>query len=279
MQLKVKNKITPVFFFLYFFMGGTGKVTAQQKDTLSSLKDFVSISSGYKQMPLYLELEMKNSTNFITGEDDTANIKGEFYLGNESSYVHFGEFEQVINDSLALLVSDKLQQMILYTNAGLIVKKMKDMMGMSLPDSSILNLARRYISSANELSKGSSAIELQSRAVLYGTALPRETIELRYDAIKKIPQQVTTLIRSLLRLDSLQYLQLQNEAGVAEKLLTLEGSYFLVKEQFTAYVYKKIERGSVAKVPVSISDRIMKNEEGEYIPVKKYESYSLTKNE
>jgi hypothetical protein len=252
---------------------------AQQRDTLSHLRDFVTINSSYKQMPLYLNMEMKNSTNFITGAEDTMTTRGEFFLRKENSYVHFGEFEQVVNDSLALLVSNGLQQMILYTNAAPIVKQMKNMMGMAFPDSSIRNLAAKYTAIAKEQSKQSGEITLRSRAVLYGTLLPNETIELQYDIQKKIPQLVTILKRSLLRLDSLQYKQLQNETALADKLLALEGSYFLIKEQVTAYVYNKIEQDTVAKVPVQISDRINKNEEGEYVPVKKYEAYRLSTND
>jgi hypothetical protein len=70
---------------------------------------------------------------------------------------------------------------------------------------------------------------------------------------------------------------LQNEAGIAEKLLTIGGSYFLVKEQLITYLFRQIEKASAAvQVPVFISDRITRNEEGKYKPVKNYESYSLT---
>ncbi len=254
-------------------------IQAQKTDTLAPLRDFVTINTSYKQMPLYLNIEMKNSTNFITGAEDTMTIRGEFFLRKENSYVHFGEFEQVVNDSLALLVSNGLQQMILYTNAAPVVKQMKNMMGMAFPDSSVRNLAGKYAAIVKEQSKQSGEITLRSRAVLYGTSLPKETIALQYDSQKKIPQLVTTLKRSLLRLDSLQYKQLQNETALSDKLLALEGSYFLIKEQVTAYVYNKIEQNTVAKVPVQISDRINKNEEGEYVPVKKYEAYRLSAND
>jgi hypothetical protein len=114
---------------------------------------------------------------------------------------------------------------------------------------------------------------------LYGTALPKETIELQYNVSQKMPQQVTTMTRTFLPLDSLQYHQLQNESSISEKLFALEGSYFLVKEQVTAYVYKQIKPASAVKVPVLISDRVVKNEEGVYEPVKNYQSYRLVKNE
>lgn len=276
-QLINKSRLSILFICLITLHAE--KVMAQKNDSLSPLRDFVNISNGYKQMPLYLELEMKNSSNFITGEDDTTAITGEFYLRKENSYIHFGEFEQIINDSLALLVSDKLQQMILYTHAGPIVNKMKSMMGLSLPDSSIRKLAQKYTSANNGMLKGVSMIELKSRAVLYGTSLPKETIALQYDTEKKTPKQVTMLTRSLQRLDSLQYYQLKTEAEITEKLLMLEGSYFLIREQVTAYLYKQIEQVPGVKVPVVISDRIIKNEEGEYRPAKNYELYKLIRND
>jgi hypothetical protein len=257
----------------------SGILYAQKSDTLTPLRDFVNISNGYKQMPMYLSLEMKNSTNFITGEDDTSSVHGEFFLRNENSYVHFGEFEQVINDSVALLVSNKLHQMILYTNAAPVVQQMKNMMGMSFPDSSIRHLAEKYTSAAKEQSKITGTIELQSRAFVYGTSLSRETIKMQYSLPGKLPEQVTTLRRSLLRLDSSQYNQLQNDPALIDKLLALEGSYFLIKEQVTAYIYKKIDKAAVVHVPVTIKDRITKNENGEYLPAKKYEMYRLIVND
>ncbi len=275
----IKKSFIDLRFFIFFSgcVVANAKTIAQKTDTLLPIRDFINVSTGYKQMPLYLELEIKNSTNFITSDEDTADITGQFFLRNENSYVRFGEFEQVVNDSLALLVSDRLQRMILYTNAGPVVKKMKALMGMVMPDSSVHRIADQYKSFTNKLSKESATIELQSRAILYGTELPRETIQLQYDVSKKTPQQVTTVIRSLLRIDSLQYSQLQTGAALAGKLLAVEGNYFLVKEQTTAYVYKQIETASASlKVPVLTSDRIIKNEEGEYKPVKNYELYNLT---
>ena len=271
------NKINCTLLFACCFIASSEYSAAQKADTLSSLRDFVNISTGYKQMPLYLELEVKSSTNFITNEGDTSDINGEFYLRNENSYIRIGEFEQIVNDSLALLVSNGLQRMILYTDAASTVKKIKGMMGLVLPDSSIRHLATQYRSFSDNISTQTSRIELQSRTNLYGTNLSRETIELQYDVTKKIPQKITTLKRNLLRLDSLQYARLQNEAGITEQLLTIEGSYFLVKEQITVYLFKQIEKASAAvKVPVFISDRITRNGEGKYQPVKNYKSYSLT---
>jgi hypothetical protein len=254
-------------------------LNAQKSDSLAPLRDFVAVCNGYKQIPMYLSMEMKNSTNLVMNETDTTTAQGEFFLQDKNSYVRFGEFEQVVNDSLALLVSDNLQQMILYTDAAPVVAMMRKMMGAAVPDSSIRKLSEKYSSTTKALSKTAAAIELNSRAVIYNTSLPKESIELKYDVKQRTPQQVTTISRRLLELDSLQYEELKLDSLLAKNLLMEEGSYFLIKEQFTVWLYKKIQYPYTGMVPVLVSDRIIKDNEGEYIPVKKYEAYGLTKND
>jgi hypothetical protein len=248
-------------------------------DTLAPIRDFIKISTGYKQVPLYLDLEMKSFTNFITQEADTAAIRGEFFLRNENSYVRFGEFEQVVNDTVAVMVSNNLQQIVVYKNAGPIIKQMKGMMGMTFPDSSVKNLSLKYSSSAKTVSSQTVMVELKSRFLLPGTQLPKETITLEYSKQNNIPEKITTVRRNLMQLDSLQYLQLQQEPSLIAYLLALEGSYFLIKEQATAYVYRKIDYGNVVEVPVKVSDRIVLSGEGEYIGVNGYHTYRLIIND
>ncbi len=252
---------------------------AQKKDSLSVLKEFISISSRYQQVPLYVDLEMETHSNFVTGENDTLHAHGEFYLQEKQSYVRFGEFEQVVNDSVALLVSHKLKQMILYTNASPVIEKMKNILGAPLPDSSIKNLGAKYKATASQLSKGAGFILLESRMPLYGTSLPKETIELQYDSKEKQPRQVLTTKRNLVLLDSVQYYSLKTQQEFEGKLLLLENSYFLIKELVTKFTYNKIEQTAVAKIPVTIQDRIMKNVEGDFVPVMKFDNYLLSQEQ
>ena len=270
-----------VIFPCWFLVGIMSNLHAQQADTLSIMRDFVNISNGYKRVPMFLDLVMKNSTNFIAAPEDTMSAKGQFYLTHTNSYVHFGDFEQVVNDSVAVLVSHKLQQIIVYTDAAPVVKRMKSMMGIQLPDSAVRDFAGRYLSSTKKIPGESSVIELRSRDVLPGTAIPGEAIELRYDEKKKTPQQVITCRRDMIPLDSMQYLQLKKEGGVAleASLLKLEDGYFLVKEQVTTYMYKQLDLLSAVKVPVLVSDRVTYTNNTGYVPVKKYESYRLIIND
>lgn len=278
-QLTIRTAFFSLVLIVYSIAG-----QAQAKDSLELLRQFIAISNGYKQVPLHLVIEMRNSSNFISNAADTAVLDAEFYLQENNSYVRFGKAEQVVNDSLALLVSEELEEIILFKDAGPVVKRMRSMLGLSLPDSSLKQLARRY-NSSRKVTGSTTSLLLQSRALLYGTLLPKETIELKYDEVKKIPGQVITTQRSLVRIDSAQYALLKKEAGSAvalpreENLLVLEGNYFLIREQLTTYIYKKIESSFAGDVPVQISDRVMRTADGVYVPVKKYASYRLSMND
>jgi hypothetical protein len=245
-----------------------------KKDTLSVLREFVNASNACKQFPMMLAMEVRNSTNFLTTESDTAIAEAEFYLQKEQSYVRFGEFEQLVNDSMALLISNNLERMILYPDAAAVVTKMKNMLGAMLPDSSLRNLAARYTSVITPQPDGHSKIELTSRFLLPHTSLAKETIEMQYDPQTKRPSQVITLRRTLLPVDP-QVIKDRND--LIEKSIIVEGRTYVIKEQVTAFVYTKFSSGA-ASVPVSIADRIARTIEG-YKPVGKYENYLLTQAE
>src|SRR5436305_1444655 len=85
-------------------------------DTLSTLRTFMTVCNSYKQLPLQLEVALRRSTNLVTGQEDTMKVNVRFCLQKEGSYVGFGELEQLTDDSLLLLVSNKLKRMILYPN-------------------------------------------------------------------------------------------------------------------------------------------------------------------
>lgn len=256
---------------------GYGRLQAQ--DTLRAFRDFITVGNAYKQAPFYISMEIKNSTNLPTEADDTLAVRGEFYVKQEGAYARFGEFEQVIGDSMALLVSDKLQQMILYRDAAPVISRMKNMMGMRVEDSSLARLAQRYTATAGRLSGDTAAIVLQSRERVHGSTLAKETIEMRYAFSTRLLLQVLTVKRTLVPVDSLQYTELTGRAALAGNLLAPEtGRYFVIKENRQAFVYTAIEPGSQRKLPVLITDRILRTAEGTYGPVKAYEAYRLTLN-
>ncbi len=260
-------------------------VNAQKKrrssnaiDTLAIAKEFMQVCNLYKEVPLQLYLEQRNSTNFITGQEDTARYKAEFYLQQDGSYVRFGEVEQLVDDSVALLVSNKMQKMIFYPDARPVLLQIRAMTNLQMKDSSVAELSKKYISLKRLKGNDTTVIELISRTPLRGTDLTKEKIELHYDDRTKTPIQVLTIKRTLIPLEEPEYDNLKRNAGVADKLLAIESKgYYLIKEQHSVFVYKTISHEQ-QKVPVSISERIVKRHTGEYHPAKGYEAYQVIIN-
>jgi hypothetical protein len=250
----------------------------KEVDTLATAKEFMQVCNLYKKVPLQLYLEQHNTTNFITGQEDTANYKAEFYLQQDGSYVRFGEVEQLVEDSVAVLVSNKMQKMIFYPDAQPVLLQIKAMTNLQMKDSSVAALSKRYTSLKRSKENDTLVIELVSRDLLYGTSLPKERIELHYDARTKTPIQVLTKKRTLIPLEQSEYDILKRQAGEADKLLAIESKgYYLIKEQNTAFLYKTIGHEQ-QKLPVSIRERIVRGQHGEYHPAKGYEGYQVILN-
>lgn len=277
--IKKPSMSVPGMLMLFILVAcGSGDIHAQTGDTLAVFRNFITMSSAYKQVPFYTSMEIRNSTNLVTQPDDTLVIKGEVYVKKEGAYVQFDEFEQVVGDSMALFVSNKLRQMILYRDAAPMISRMKQMIGIPIKDSSLIDWAQKYTAAASTLSGQTALITLQSRKQVYGSNLAEEMIEMRYDPKTLFPQQVLTIKRLLFPLDSLQYAELAGRPELAGKLLSPEaGRYFVIKERRQDFVYTTVEPDTQRKLPVLVTDRIVQAE-GEYKPVKNYEAYRLSLN-
>ncbi|MBO9205233.1 MULTISPECIES: hypothetical protein [Niastella] len=285
MQTSSKNIVQIGLILGCLFM--TGTMQAQKKraravngnDTLQVLREFIQISNQYQQVPLYLELTLTNTTNFITSEGDTGITNAVFYLTKNSSYTRFGDAEQLTNDSIALLVNDKMQRMIVFSNARPVMAGLRSLIGGQGKDSSVLELAKKFSAQILPPQQNTQAIRLASRDLLYTTTIPKETIELQYDMAAREPVRVVTTKRSLYPVEEDVYKQLQTRDDMAGKLLTIDTSrFYVVKEQQGSFDYKKITHEANMHFPAVIADRITRNEEGEFIPLKQYEQYAITIN-
>jgi hypothetical protein len=251
---------------------------AQSKDSLSIAKEFIKVCNVYKQLPLYVNIDFQNRTNFITDEQDTLHVQAVFYIKPDVSYTRFGEVEQLINDSVALLISDKLQQMVLSSNDQPVLERMKSMTGLSLQDSAVAEIISKYKIEKTERD-GKAIIELVSRGLIYQTSLPKESIQLEFDLKTQMPVKVMTMRRNVLPLQESDYKAIAADPSMKEKLVVIDGSsFYIIKEQSADFVYKTIDHSAGMKIPAVITDRIVKNNEGGFEPVKAYEAYRLITN-
>jgi hypothetical protein len=268
------NKIILPVFILF----ACANLQAQKKDSVAIIREFINVSNAYKTLPLHLVMEYRQGNNLVFPGEDTTVQTGEFYVTQSGSYTHFGEMEQIVNDSTMLIVSNQMQRMIFYTNAREISARAKAMMGMPVPDSSVLHLFQQYRAEKSTASKNDTAIiELRSRTMVNGTELPKELIRIRYNSVTQEPFDVVQIQRSLITMDEGQ----SDEWYASNKIpiVVNASGKFLLKEQTGIFTYKSIEHRDAIKLPVAISDRISRTDEGNYMPVKAYENYLLSQNE
>src|SRR6478609_8512062 len=93
-------------------------------DSVQLIKEFFQVCTSYRESPLFLKLSYASSANYISNASDTSKIEAVFYLTKTASYIKFGEMEELVSDSLALIVSNDLQRMILFTNTKQILRQM-----------------------------------------------------------------------------------------------------------------------------------------------------------
>lgn len=263
---------------LLFFISMTD-LSAQKGDTLAPYRDFMRLSNAYKTMPLYLEAGIRKADSFESGAEDTSSTSAIFFLNNENAYLRAGAFEQVVSDSMALLIDNNFRHMVLYTGASPVIQKMRAVMNITVfPDSSLQYIAGRYKGRVLPASDSDNRIELESRMTIAGTHLPNEQIEMRYDAKKNEPRMVRTVKRMLQPVDDAGYQIMKADSNYSGRLIQANGGYFLIREQVVEYVFEKIDHSGDNKVPLVIHDRVVKNEEGEFVPAKEYAHYKLTVN-
>lgn len=250
-------------------------LNAQGNGTDGVMRRFVRMLNMEGKTPLDMHLQINYSVNLQTQPDDTLNMQGEFYLRSHASYVRMGEQEQLLNDSMVLIVSDNLQRMILYPRAKAMVDYMRNLPGMQWSDSSIKQLALQF--KVSEESK--TQLVLSSKQLLPGTKLPRSNYVLYYDAETAKPIELSMTQRILVGVDSLQYGALKQYPSYDSNLFTKEGMYFFIKEKKLTILYKKIEQPDTDALPVTIGDRIEWTKEGQIKPVGKYLLYQLVNAE
>jgi len=250
-------------------------LNAQVNDPNAAIRRFVKMLNMEGKTPLDMQLQIRYSANLQTQPEDTLSMQGDFYLRSHAGYVRMGEQEQILNDSVVLIISDNLQRMILYPKAKAMVNYIRNLPGMQWSDSSIKQLALQF--KAFDVSKGQ--LRLNSKQLLPGTKLSRSSYVLDYDTATAKPIELNMTQRILVGVDSLQYEALKQYPSYVPNLFTKEGSYFFIKEKMLTVHYKKIEQPETDALPVTMSDRIEWTNEGQARPVGKYLLYQLVNAE
>lgn len=250
-------------------------LNAQEREPREIFRRFVQMLNMGGKIPLDMQLQIRYSANLQTQPEDTLAIQGEFYLRSHAAYIRMGEQEQLINDTIALLISNNLQRMIYYPKAAAMVNYIRSLPGLQWNDSSVAQLSLQFKITEDEKNK----LILHSKILLPGTKLPQTSYALDYDPLTEKPKELRMTKRILVGMDSVQYVALEQVPAYRSNLFTKEGLYFFIKEKLLTVTYKKIEQPMAETLPVIISDRIEWTESGEAKPIGKYLFYQLVKAE
>jgi len=248
-----------IFFVIGFILSSGFAVMAQTRDdhrpdTLKAIGILLGVCNSYQQLPLQLSLQIDRSSNLPMRPEDSMRTAAVFYLQQEGAYIRMGELEQVVNDSLMLLVSTTMKRMILYPNRASVASQLKKYLQLSFGDSSIARVAARFRVGMEKDEGDSSVIELTSRAALSGTALPKEVIRMSYRKEGLVP---------------IRLIQTERQIDLSTKNIL---------EKVTTYTWLAISHKKEQQLPVSIRDRIGTDQLEGYRPVKAYSDFVLIKN-
>lgn len=255
-------------------------IFAQTADSLELFREFIAISNSYKQLPLQMSMDFTQYANFPLAANDTATkTHGEFYIKSGGAYISFGSVEQVVNDSLVLVIMKDIKQMTLSANSTPVSAWLNAMIAQPLQDTSAFDFAAVYTVEMNKAAGGISEITIASRELLEGAGLPLVAISVLYNTSSKLPEKVVTLRHSLTKMQTTGDNDVANKTAVVnrtEKTITIAGKgVFTIKEERAEIVYKKITHAENVQLPVTISDRIVQVGGRNFEPVKAYQNYHL----
>jgi hypothetical protein len=247
-------------------------LSAQSKETVILFKKFIALCNSYKQLPLQLDIAYSKHSNIPFYNTDTAIVHGSFYIDKTAAYIKFGEAEQIITDSLALVVMNNIGQMLLSENSGSIANQVNKMINTPAGDSSAEHLSERYNIAQNLLNKDEGIIEISNKQTIFGTTQSAEKITLYYNVNTNEPKRIETVKRNLVK-------KPEGDISFSATAVTIpqKGDY-LVKEEYTVYEYRSITHDATKKIPVQLADRIVQDASKTYVPVKAYQHYNLVIN-
>lgn len=251
------------------------KPAAGQSDTTAQYRDFLTLCTQYQYAPLQLNIKYHSDNNLVLNTYDTMSMQGYFYIGgNGVYYLRMGDTEQFISDSIAFMVNHTLQQVIINSDADNARNLLKRYLGTVTNDTSFQTLMTAY--SIQQANSGGNKYLLTGRTMLPGTNIFRQSIELKYNAVKREPLEITTTRRSLVAIDAADSLAFAQKFAGQNVLVTLPGKGLYFVRTYTAvYTYESIQHEEPASLPMQAADYIRRNENGEYELVPAKSSYRL----
>jgi len=243
-------------------------------------REFIKIGDWYNQVPFQMKLQLITRINPAAAEQDSVATEMTLFYGKSEFYMQAEGMEQIVNDSMVVLVNNEAKMIKLFPNNKEFQLNLEKTSMMFTPDSSFKSLIEKYTASSTQVEDNIGQIILRSRENVFGTDVPRELIKVRFIEQTRQPITFDQSKASLIPIDTTVFNRLSKEEKYTGKLVSTTKNgvslYFMLKQQQTFCRFEKISR-DVYSSPVKQEDRIVKSENGEYRPVKEFEGYLLSK--
>jgi hypothetical protein len=253
--------------------------TATAQHDLTVYREFARVGQGYVHTPLQMKIHFVYKVTPVTTNQDGAETDMILHYDDHNFYMQAEDMEQIVNDSLIVMVNHEAKMIRIYNNNVPLLQKLQSSVTMFIPDSSLEKLSQRY--SAMIGKEGTNKrVTLQSRDRVSGADAPKEVISVSYDGISYQPITYQQIKRSFIPVDSTKYTQLKSDSVYAKRLISTKTNagnlFFVVKEKITECRFMHIGHEQKSP-PAREHDRIIRTANGEYEPAKGYEGYTVSR--
>lgn len=281
--MKKQNRIIKPFrtlFVLIILLPAVMIVQGQKENDISAFSEFTKFKDVYNDLPVQLTIDVSGSANPVTEPGDTARTKLNLFYGLHNFYMEAEGLEEIINDSLIIIVNNPARLIQIYPNTMTVKEAIGKSMSEFMADTNVLRGQNHFSGKITEPSKGLKQISLVSNATVSGTSLPGEILSVTYHGSSNEPVEFVKSRTRLLPVDSVVYTTLVQQKEYNGRLFRKEGQegeyYFLAKEISTSYHFIKITH-KVGRAPVLQEDRIVLTNEGLYQCAPGFTQYLISK--
>lgn len=251
----------------------------QRVDTLAVYREFAALGQWYMQQPLQMSVHFGYRCTPAYADNDSVETDMQLYYGKNDFYMQSEGMEQIVNDSVVVMVNNETKMINLFPNNGQAFKKLQEAMALFTIDSSLQKLAQLYTAGISDTGQGAKQITLQSRNKVSGTNYLKEIVSVTFDAATRRPLSYHHITRSLAPVDSLAYSRLAENSAYGGRLITTKvkeyNLFLVVKERITDCRFTNISH-SQQQSPAREHDRVLRQANGEYQAAKGFENYLVT---
>lgn len=264
-----KRSAVNMFALLLLLLSAT--LQAQKKNDAEAVRKFVKCIALMRQAPVSATMTLESHADVNNVPEDNYSMSGSFSIQENAIYIRMGETEQLMNDSVAIMVSNETKQIVLKeTNGNAGNPQLPGLQWSGQEESTVNALKKQYAAVANE-----DGVLMTSRALLTGTKMPRETVQLKMNRQNGFPEEVLVIRKKMVVMDSAQMVQVRDEQQIpAERFMQSEGVYRVIKEITIKIMYGPVNKEN-NQIPVKVEERLRKEPGGEWTPAQAYADYRV----